>query len=79
MSDLETLYALRSYGDTRVLELERAAEAFCGWDARHDAAKAGVAFEAIADRLLGGPVALRPCEHFHGGAGEVQRFTNVCP
>ena len=87
MSDGETRYALRSYGDTRVLEIERALHAYCGWDPNHDHAHEGAAFEKHAEALLEppdakdaathAPTALNPCTHFHGGAGEVQRFTNV--
>ena len=95
MSDGEVKYALRSYTDTRLLEIERAGAAYCGWDARHDTKRQGPAFEAFADGLLepadssmsifsagGGSarrsaVALDPCTHFHGGAGEVQRFANI--
>lgn len=78
MSDSETRYALRSYTDTRILELERAAEAYCGWDPRHDKAGEGLRFEALVGPLFSrrSPV-LHACEHFHGGAGEVQRFTNL--
>lgn len=92
MSDGETRYALRSYSDTRLLEIERASQAYCGWDARHDKKSEGPAFDAWADALLQpteaflaswrdvtlrSPTALVPCQHFHGGAGEVQRFTNI--
>ena len=87
MSDSETLYALRSYVDTRILEVERAGAAYCGWDPRHDRTGSGRRFDAFADPLLepwpsfraatAAPVSLVACQHFHGGAGEVQRFTNI--
>ena len=91
MSDGEVRYALRSYTDTRLLEVERAGAAYCGWDVRHDTKRQGPAFEAFANGLLepadssksifsargGSAVALDPCTHFHGGAGEVQRFSNI--
>ena len=78
MSDSETRYALRSYGDTRILELERTAEAYCGWDPRHDQSGEGAQFEELVRPLFAASTpTLHICEHFHGGAGEVQRFTNL--
>ena len=54
MSDSETSYALRGYVDTVVLEVERASDAFCGWDARGDVSKieAAAAFERDVRTLL---------------------------
>ena len=86
MSASETAYALRAYGSTRVLEIENAAEAYCGWDRVHDSRRDGDAFEALAGALLTPPqpagsdvprAALVECLHFHGGAGAGQRFVNL--
>ena len=77
MSDSETRYALRSYGDTRILEIERTDKAYCGWDQRHDQIGEGARFEALVGALFVHSPSLVQCLHFHGGAGEVQRFTNL--
>ena len=77
----EVRFALRSYANTRLVELERAAQAFCGWDARHDDRHEAAAFVADAVRHLtldgAPPPALTACSHFHGGAGETLRSTNL--
>ena len=77
MSDLEASFALRDYATTRILEVERAAEAFCGWDPKHDRKRLGVTFDADTDAVLGAPTALAPCSHYHAGAGVVLSFTNI--
>ena len=79
LSDSEATFALREYrASTRLLELERAALAFCGWDPRHDAQRLGVAFEADVIAVLGDePTPLAQCSHFHAGAAVVLSFTNL--
>ena len=77
MSHLEAQHALRDYGDTRILEVERATAAFCGWDARHDPEHAGLRFEDEVNAALGRRTALHECTHFHAGAGVVLAFSNV--
>ena len=88
MDDSELSYALRMYqggrsGATRVLEIETAEKAFCGWDTRMPGnAKRMDDFARVADGLLetqGGapPVKLHFCTHYRGGTGEVLQFTNV--
>ena len=85
MDDGEILYALRSYKDTRILEVQQAVNAFCGWDVRMPGNQARLdRFLAAADPLLatsaaGAPqtVPLHRCTHYRGGTGEVLQFINV--
>ena len=78
-SAIEAAAALRDYETTVVLEIDRAAEAFCGWEARHDTGHAGEAFEAAVSPLLGGSGAaqLAHCSHFHAGAVTVLSFVSL--
>jgi hypothetical protein len=77
MDDSELAFALRSYDGTRLLELDGAADAFCGWDGRTARGRDEQArFTAEAGELVG-DVGLHACTHYHGGAGEVLQFTNI--
>lgn len=53
MDDGELKYALRSYGTTRLLEIDKAETAFCGWDTRMPGNMQKMNdFETFADELL---------------------------
>ena len=72
------LFACSDVSITRSLHSERVADAYCGWDARHDKSGEGPRFETLTKPLFAASSpTLHGCEHFHGGAGEVQRFTNL--
>ena len=83
MDDAELLYALRSYGTTRLLEIDRAAHSFCGWDMRRQGAKQtqGTFYAETAAMLSpsdarGGAMAvLDRCTHYHGEGSVVFDWT----
>ncbi len=85
MSEDEAMHALRQYKETRLLELDDAADAFCGYDLRVSGnARLQEALVAATAALLGaddggdGPAAaLHHCAHPRGGTGEVLQFENV--
>ncbi|KAL1528538.1 hypothetical protein AB1Y20_009881 [Prymnesium parvum] len=83
MDDGELKYALRSYGTTRLLEIQKAHASFCGWDTRMPGNTERMAsFEEYADALLrtsdgAAKVSLHQCTHYRGGTGEVLQFTNI--
>ena len=88
MDEGELVFALRNYqsgraGATRLLEIETAGGAFCGWDTRMPGNPQRMAdFARVADGLLetaaaADPVPLHHCTHYRGGTGEVLQFMNV--
>eukprot|EP00966_Prymnesium_polylepis_P229351 5307333-Prymnesium_polylepis.1 len=82
MDGPEVVYALRHYSTTRLLEIDLATRAFCGYDLRQqtcgDKCRSEQALlDSTVDEMVGGATPLKPCIHFHGGAGEVLAFKNI--
>lgn len=85
MDDGELQYALRYYSTTRWLEVQEAANSFCGWDIRMPGNPKRMSdFEAASNALLASSatgaaptVPLHMCTHYRGGTGEVLTFVNV--
>lgn len=89
LSANELKYALRDYGSTVLLEVERPAKSFCGWEPPHDdvhqahlfGAQLSALFSAhsvpAATSTSGHGAGLPRCTHYHGGVGTVLNFENL--